>query len=173
MSKIDNISNVLDPFFKPEGLTKLEEGQAGMKVELISDGQKFLTLRFDGNLPRKDFPKGMFPFFNRGEPKVTKLCDYILFTEKDRILFVLLIELKKGHDNVTDQLQAGKCFVDYVISTVNRVFETHIEPEIRYISIRKRHIKPKPKQKQKDVEYDQNNFHTFGSNKFWLKSYLK
>ena len=84
---------------------------------------------------------------------------------------VLLIELKKGADNVTEQLNAGKCFAEFVISTLNRVYQQRISPEIRLISIRERKIRPK--QKQKVIEYDENYFHTFSSSKFRIKSYLK
>jgi len=80
-----------------------------------------------------------------------------------------LIELKKGDNNVTKQLKAGKCFAEYVISTLNRVYDLNIVPQIREISIRKRNIKPK--QQQKRISYD-NNFHTFSDNKFRLKKYL-
>lgn len=171
MSKLEYIANILDPHFKQEYLSKFIESQANMEIEFISERQKFLSFTFDRSLSKKDFPKGLFPFFNRGEAKVTSFCDYIIFTEFGTDLFILLIELKKGNDKVTEQLNAGKCFADYVISTVNRVYNNNINPKIRLISIRERHIKPK--QKQKEIEYDASNFHTFSSSKFRLKSYLK
>jgi len=77
MSKLDYVNNVLDSFFKTETLTRLEELQAGMRVELVNDGQRFICFTFDKNLLRRDYPKGVFPFFNRGEAGVTKICDYI------------------------------------------------------------------------------------------------
>ncbi len=170
MSKIENISNIIDIYFREETITKLKEDQANMSIDFVSDGQRCLAYIFDKNLPNRDFPKGLFPFFNRGVPNVTSLCDYILFTEKGSELYVLLIELKKGNDNVTRQLYASKCFVDYIISTVNRVYKSEINPQIRLISIRERHVKPK--QKQKEIVYE-NNFHNFCSSKFRLKAYLK
>ncbi len=142
-----------------------------MVVDFISDRKKYLSFSFDKTLPIKDFPKGLFPFFNRGEALVTSFCDYIIFTENNQQLFVLLIELKKGKDNVTKQLNAGKCFAEFVISTVNRVYEMNITPSIRKISIRKKNISPKPKQRKKRVEYI-SDFHTFNDSKFWLKKYL-
>ena len=81
-----------------------------------------------------------------------------------------MIELKKGRDKVTEQLEAGKYFVEFVISTVNRVHKQNISAEIRKISIRE--YKKKPKQKQKSIKYDENNFHTFEDSKFFLKKYL-
>lgn len=168
-NKIELISNVLDSFFKEENITELKETQENMSIELVSDKLRFLSFSFDKILPKQDFPKGLFPFFNRGEPKVCSFCDYVIFTEYNGKLFILLIELKKGKENVTKQLNAAQCFSEYLISTINRVYDVKLKPEIRQISIRDRHIKPK--QKQKEIEYI-NNFHTFEDNKFWLKKYL-
>lgn len=170
MSKLVQISNVLDDFFKEDKITKLQELQENMEIDFISDNMRYLSFSFDKKLPAKEFPKGLFPFFNRGEARVTSFCDYIIFTEQNNNLFILLIELKKGENNVTKQLNAGKCFAEYIISTLNRVYDLNVIPQIRQISIRYRHIKPK--QKQKDIVY-QNNFHTFCDSKFWLKKYLK
>lgn len=171
MSKLDYINNILDPHFKTDTLTRLKEDQANMEVELINDGQRFICFTFDKTLLKREYPKGLFPFFNRGEVGVTKICDYIIFTEQAGTLFILLIELKKGNDNVTKQLKAGKCFAEFIISTLNRVYLQKIIPEIRQISVRE--IKIRPKQKQKPIEYDDDNFHTFCNSKFRIKSYLK
>lgn len=170
MSKLVHISNILDDFFKEDKITKLQELQEKMEIEFISDKKRYLSFSFDKQLPTKDYPKGLFPFFNRGEAKVTSFCDYIIFSEQNNNLFILLIELKKGDNNVTKQLNAGKCFAEYIVSTLNRVYDFNIVPEIRQISIRQRHIRPK--QKQKEIEY-QDNFHTFCNSKFWLRKYLK
>ena len=168
-NKIELISNVLDDFFKEDNITELKEAQENMSINFINDKLRFLSFSFDKTLPRSDFPKGLFPFFNRGEPKVCSFCDYVIFTEYIGKLYVLLIELKKGKDNVTKQLNAAQCFTEYLISTINRVYGVTLLPEIRQISIRERHIKPK--QRQKDIVYE-NNFHTFEDSKFWLKKYL-
>lgn len=169
MSNLTKIDIILEDFFKESKITKLKEDKEKMEVEFISDSLRFLSFSFDKELPKKDFPKGLFPFFSKGQAKVNSFCDYIIFTEYNMKLFVLLIELKKGSNNVSKQLDAGKCFAEYVISTLNRVFDLKVTPEIRQISIRDRHIKPK--QKQKDIVYE-NNFHTFCNSKFWLKKYL-
>lgn len=171
MSNLDYINSVLDPFFKTEIITRLKEEQADMEVELVSDGQRFVCFTFDKNLLRRDYRNGLFPFFNRGEAGVTKICDYIIFTEQAGKLYILLIELKKGRDNVTEQLSAGKCFSEFIVNTVNRVYGVSISPEIRLIPIRERRIRPK--QKQRHIEYNENNLHDFCSSKFRLKSYLK
>lgn len=172
MSSLVNISNILDDFFKETIITKLREVKEDMEVEFVSENKKFLSFSFDKELQKKDFPKGLFPFFSKGEAGVNSFCDYIIFSESNHQLFILLIELKMGENNVTKQLNAGKCFAEYIISTVNRVYELNIVPQVRKISIRKRHIRHKPKAKQKEVEYI-DDFHTFCDSKFWLKKYLK
>ncbi len=170
-SNLERLSNILDDFFKEETISKLQEPKENMFIEFISDNQKFLSFSFDKQpLPKNDFPKGIFPFFNRGTGKVTSFCDYIIFTEKAGNLYILLIELKAGKDNVNKQLEAGRCFSEYIISTLNRVYNLNISPQIRKISIRKTHVTPKPQQRKK-VEY-LDNLHTFRDSKFWLKKYL-
>lgn len=169
-NKLLHISNILDDYFKEDNISKLVETQENMAIDFVSDNQRFLSFSFDKQLSAKEFPKGLFPFFNRGVPGVVSFCDYVIFAEKAGLHYILLIELKKGKDNVTKQLAAGKCFAEYLISTLNRVYGANITPEIRKISIRERHIKPK--QKQKDVVYE-DNFCTFSDCKFYLKKYLK
>lgn len=171
MSNLDRLSNILDDFFKEETVSRLQELSENMFIEFVNENKRFLSFSFDKQpLPRNDFPKGLFPFFNRGTGKVTSFCDYIIFTEKAGSLYILLIELKTGKDNVTKQLEAGRCFAEYVISTLNRVYNLNVTPEIRKISIRKSNITPKP-QRKKRIEYV-NNLHTFCDSKFWLKKYL-
>ena len=99
MSKLDYINNILDSYFKTETITLLKENQADMEVEFISDNQRFICFTFDKILYKHTYPKGLFPFFNKGEPKVTKICDYIIFSEKAGTLYILLIKLKKGDIN--------------------------------------------------------------------------
>jgi len=168
-NKLLHISNILDDFFKEDTISKLVERQENMSIDFVGENQRFLSFSFDKQLAAKDFPKGLFPFFNRGQAGVCAFCDYVIFTEKAGNLYILLIELKKGKDNVTKQLNAGQCFAEYIVSTLNRVYNANIKPEIRQISIRERHIKPK--QKQKDISYI-NNFCTFSDSRFWLKKYL-
>lgn len=169
MSKLNLINTILDDFFKEEKISKLQERKVNMAVDFIGDNVKYLSFSFDKDLPKSEFPKGLFPFFNRGEAKVCSFCDYLIFSEIKGQIFVLLIELKMGKSDVTKQLAAGKCFAEYVISTVNRVFNQKINPEIRQISIRE--IYRKPKQKQREIKYV-DNFYTFSDSKFWLKKYL-
>ena len=171
MSKLSEIDTIINPFFKAENENLLEEKQENMKIEIKNENQRFLLFNFDKNLKKSEYPRGLFPFFNKSEAGVTSMCDYILFAEYKGELFALLIELKKGKENTTLQLNAGKIFVRFIIETLNRVDNFKIDPKIRMISIRERH--KKPQQKQKEVEYDNLGFHTFMNKDFKIKSYLK
>jgi hypothetical protein len=169
-NKLAKISSVLAQEFNLGSISKLEEPTENMEVDFDNGRLPYVATKFDRVLARKDFPKGLIPFFNRGEKHVCAVCDYIIFCEFKGHLYVLLVELKKGANKVTEQLFAGKCIANFIISTANRVFKINLEPRVRLISIRGRHIKPK--QKQREVEYDENSFHTFSSSKFWLREYL-
>ncbi|MFJ1425878.1 hypothetical protein ACILE3_07890 [Capnocytophaga canimorsus] len=174
MNRIEMISNILNDCFKNNTLYRLEEIQANMSIDFVGNPQEYISYSMDKQLNKKDFPKGLFPFLNRELENVCSMCDYIIFTEKEEKLFILLIELKRGRGNTTRQLSAGECFAEFVTKTVNRVYNQNITPEIRKISIRDGHIKTKakPKQRQKTIKYDHNNFHTFEDSKFWLRKYL-
>ena len=100
MNKLMMISNILDDFFKNNTTTALEEKQAGMSVAFIAENQKFLSFKLDKDLDKKEFPRGIFPFFKSKdkEKKVCSFCDYIIFSELKGTLYILLIELKKGKE---------------------------------------------------------------------------
>ena len=70
------------------------------------------------------------------------------------------------------QLKAGKCFAQFIISTLNRVEQLDIKPEIRLISIRNNNIARKGSLRCKEIEYDKDNFHTFHGKNFFIKEFL-
>ena len=71
-----------------------------------------------------------FPFFNSGDYK--SICDYLIFYEKENVLYVLACELKssttKGAKN---QLYAGLLLSDYFIKTAKRCNDNFEQP-IKY-----------------------------------------
>ena len=73
------ISNILDDFFKNNTTTALEEKQAGMSVAFIAENQKFLSFKLDKDLDKKEFPRGIFPFFKSKDK------------EKKFVLFVIIL----------------------------------------------------------------------------------
>jgi hypothetical protein len=89
MSNLEKLSNILDDFFKNDKITKLKEDNENMFIDFVNEKQQYLSFSFDKQpLPYKEFPRGLFPFFNRGTGNVTSFCDYIIFTEKNGKLFI-------------------------------------------------------------------------------------
>lgn len=163
---ITELDNLLVSNFKNSN-KNLDEPQEEMSIPIDSKGVAFSSYSFDkiknGNV--------LFPFLNQGK-KMQSMCDYILFCSNNNKLYILLIELKKGKEQVTNQLEAGKNLSQFIISTLNRVNNLKINPQIRLISIRNKNIIRKGKTNC-EVKYDKNSFCTFEGNKFVIKEFLK
>jgi hypothetical protein len=169
MGKIQLIDYVLNPNFIVHD-NFLEEEQTSMKIELIKDNCQIIIFQLDKKLGR-EYKGGVFPFFNSQNRDITKVCDYIIFAEYKNNLYSLIIELKKGKSSTLPQINAGECFVDFVISTLNRVNNTNYIIHKRKISIRE--FNRKRNTKVKDIEYDENFHHFFKQNKFKVIAFLK
>lgn len=169
MSKIDKIDNVLNPVFKWMN-NELTEEQASMSIKLIPGNCRYIIFQLDKSLGRQ-YRGGIFPFFNSSNEKVCTVCDYIIFAEFKKSLYALIIELKTSDQNTLRQLNAGECFVDFVISTVNRVNNTNFSINKRKITIKE--FKRKRKPKLQDISYDNNYHHFFEQDKLRIISYLK
>lgn len=163
---INNVLSLLDSLlvssFK-NGKKELKEEQENMLIPIDDREVVFSSYTFD-----KD---NIFPFLNKIKG-VHSMCDYILFCQSNNQLYILLIELKHGKDGVMNQINAGKHFSNFIISTLNRVNKLNIEPQIRSISIRNKNITKKGRTNC-EVKYDENNFCTFGGNTFVIKEFLK
>ena len=159
MNKLAFIDYVLNPNFKVND-NFLEEPSASMKVDLIQDRCQSIVFKFDKQLER-EYKGGIFPFFNSTKAKVCKVCDYIIFSEYNGNLYALIIELKTSAQSTLPQIKAGECFVDYVISTVNRINNTNHTIQKRRVSIRE--FQRKKKTKLQEIKYDENNHHFFVS----------
>lgn len=171
MSKITLIDYVLHPDFKHnDSQLKEENNDVSMSIDLIKDNCQSIIFELDKKLG-KEYKGGIFPFFNSSNSKVCKVCDYIIFAEYNNELYALIVELKKGASGTLPQIKAGECFVDYVISTVNRINNTNHNITKRRISIQE--VKRKRKTKLKDIEYDSENHHFFDQNKMRIVSFLK
>ena len=169
MSKLAFIDYVLNPYFKIND-NYLEELSVPMKIDLIKEGCQSIVFQFDKPLGR-EYKGGRFPFFDSTNSDVCTACDYIIFSEYKNELFALVIELKKSKKGTIPQIEAGECFVDYLISTVNRINKTNYTIKKRKISIRE--FQRKRKTKLKEMEYDVNNHHFFDQNKMRIISFLK
>jgi hypothetical protein len=169
MSKIQHIDYVLNPDFKITS-TELREDDASMKIDLIRERCLSLIFQLDKKLGA-NYRGGIYPFFNSRNKNVCKVCDYIIFAESNNTLYSLIIELKKGERDTKPQLKAGECFVDFVIDTVNRIFNMNYTINKRFVSVRE--FERKRKTKLRDIHYDENYHHFFDQNKLRIYTFLK
>ena len=120
-------------------------------------GIDYVLYRFDPN--KKEF----FPYFS-DQSGLKKICDYILFAEEEKHLYVILVELKKGTEPATNQLLASEAFMDFVFASAKRI-GLSVSTEIHTIKVRvseerakKRNRNTKPSGLKKDengiVNYD-------------------
>ncbi|AMM51871.1 hypothetical protein TH61_12745 [Rufibacter sp. DG15C] len=133
-------------------------------------GCKIINYKFDKELS-KDYKGGLFPFFAKTKG-ICSICDYIIFAEKDKTLYALIIELKRGRNTTTPQLNAAECFVNYIINTTNRIHKTNLNPLIRKISIHEYKLK-KRNTVSREINYDSNYHHDFKHDIFLVSSFLK
>ena len=66
------------------------------------------------------FTENDFPFF-KDVTNLKKMCDYILFVQNKKQLFVFVIDLKSSNYPAQKQLNAAKEFVDFLMKSTVRV----------------------------------------------------
>lgn len=123
---INDIRNIINPKYFPANQTKLVEFDKVKEVvitETTIDSARvdeLLVCRIDPDVER------IFPYFcQKTGLGLNQICDYFLFAMKQDSLFVLLVELKQGHDCATPQLLASECFMHFIKHTAERVgFDT-------------------------------------------------
>ena len=123
----------------------LEESKTNTKIQIKNGGQ-FVHCNFENVKGNK------FPFFNPNQSGLCSISDGVIFTEYNGKLWVIIYELKAGNGSTGSQLKATKLFTDYLLHSVNRVFNTRYKVEIRLISHSKRNrplLKPSVKYKKK------------------------
>ncbi len=169
MSNLAIINDIISDDFKFSG-SLLEEKQENMKIDLDKSGCTSFIFKFDKQLG-KEYKGGIYPFFNSKMKGLCKVCDYMIFAEVNKKIFVLIIELKVGQQGTFPQLNAGECFVEFLKLTIKRVCGNDLNLNVRKISIRE--FQRKKKTKVRDIEYDSDNHHFFEQNKFRIRSFLK
>lgn len=175
---LKNIDNLLIQYYRNKnGEEKLlEEKEKGSKMcaEINDEGcDNYLSYSFDKTSPSKNKPKDLFPFFTK-EPNANKMCDYMLFCKKDQTLYVLIIELKKGQESSSQQLQAGRTFANFIISTLRRMKQLETRrPKYRYISLRNNSKGRKNPVRPKRLKYDKGGHTEYTGTTFPLKAFLK
>lgn len=65
---------------------------------------------------------------------LNSIADYVLFTQKEDVLFVVVIELKNKNGDPRVQLSATKLFAEYLVDSVNRQCKQNYKVEFRGIA---------------------------------------
>ncbi len=141
-----------------------------MKVDVNNNGCQVLIFQLDKKLDGR-YRGGLYPFFNSANTNVCKSCDYIMFSEYGGQFFAVVIEMKKGNSSASEQLKAGFSFIDFAISTVNRVHRKNYKVKKRKVSIKE--VNRKRKTKIKDITYNSDNHHNFVQSTFRSIAFLK
>lgn len=165
------LQDLIQKQFFPKGnsFSEVNDG-VDMNIPIKADGLKYSLLSFD--VPIKKGEVGLFPYFKKKEG-VCKMCDYVIFCDQHHCLYVLLVELKKGSEQVMPQLVAGECLAKFIVSTLNRLEKNGYSAIFRKIAVRGNYIKRKPTTQVHDVVYDSKGFCTFKGSTFYLKEFLK
>lgn len=159
MNEYDLITRILSPRLQPENQQVLMENTdtTNHQASIITSGRIRYTLyRYD----QKEQGQYFLPFFNNthdgdfgGAPSpapsdLLKFCDYILLAEKNEVLYVLLIELKSGHNgDANKQLEASAVFFEYIKKTASRISNANDYSSFntQNIKIKQIILKPQPK----------------------------
>ena len=98
---------------------KNEKGKTILNTKVSFDGLRNCTYRiyrFDPN------NNEIFPFFSTKKgTNIRDICDFFIFVQHKGKLYVLIVEHKSGSGSSTTQLDASKCFIDYIRSTAKRL----------------------------------------------------
>jgi hypothetical protein len=168
---LDIIGEIINEDYLSEPQNQLieEKEDVSMCLDIVpGQGRAYKLYRFD----EKD-EKELFPFFARTQ-YLRSMCDYILFTEKGKILTILLIELKKSLNNKSQankQLLAGEEFVLFLLKSAARIGKK-IEVEdnqIKLIKIYdKIHDKNKIRANDDDLLTQHDKYFTYNGRKTFL-----
>lgn len=155
-NNLDHIKKIIANGFFDAQQDKLIEDNIGdkgspFKMEKAIYSQKaYLLYRFDPD------QTDIFPFFNR-EKGLKQICDYILFTEQNDRLYVLLIELKCGNVSALPQLTASQYFVEYLIKSGKRIgLDLTDDIQYRKIKIKETISGKKQRTQMQDPQPDEN-----------------
>lgn len=149
----------------------IEEEPTEMSLPIDDSGTQCLVCKFDRDLDKIQYPKGLFPFFNK-VPSAHSMCDYIIFAQQKGQLFCLTIELKRGRSQTHPQLYAGELFSRFIVNTCNRINGLSLSPKYRHIAIHNCRITKKGPTKMKPLTYSQS-YAEFKGGIFDVKECLK
>jgi hypothetical protein len=172
MSKLAVIREILHENFKHSNQNCLSEEDTDSKGKKFKVNYKIVKQpRIDFELFR--FDEAALPFF-KDITDLKKMCDYILFAEEGKYLYIFVIELKLGNLSAKKQLNAAKEFVQFIINSANRIgkeFDTNYK--IRKIRICDNRIKKRKLKGDKIIQFDDNDYCEYPLGNLYLEHLMQ
>lgn len=119
---------------------------------------EYVIYRFDPN------DVDLFPYF-KNVKKLKKVCDYLIFAEDNKRLFVFIVELKKHSGSPRIQLEISECFVKFILERAQRIgMNINKDVEIRKIGLKDSgKIQKQKTTYYKDLQYESDGYILFQS----------
>lgn len=112
---------------------EIKEAKNGQTLTILdAPHKKYCCIAFDQDRTEKN--DKVLPFLNSEVNGITKKCDAILFYEREKILYVIVIDLKdletekkdKSISKGKEQIFSGKLFSQYLLGLTNLYFRKEI-----------------------------------------------
>ncbi len=150
---LNNLKDIISDDWEITGISKnkfIEKQINNIISEIyISSKGQYLLYKFEknGNIQIQ---------YLKTTKNVRKISDYVIFTIRKDVLFVLIIELKNGDGYPIEQLKATEILSKYFIDTASRVSKISFNKiKYRRIGITNKSVKMNLKPSK---IYDENNF---------------
>ena len=130
MQTIDYLAKIISSRYLLDDLVMIEPASNGMpeqRVEVKNNSRSILSMKLYQFLDKEE--AAHISFFNKigdGDSKppkgLNRFCDYILLVQHTDGLYVFLLEMKRGkNEDYEIQLEASKCFFDYILQSAERI----------------------------------------------------
>lgn len=163
-NQLDLVKEILDISYQDFSTILTEDNVASgnksfkMERKILSKNKNYLLFRYDPN------KINMFPYFS-STSGLKKICDYIMFVEDSKNLFILLIELKLGTESASKQLSASESFVNFILDSANRIGLKLTNINVKKVRISEeranRKKRSKCRTKHKEIKMDENNIYNY------------
>jgi|GEM_PF-5340758 hypothetical protein len=143
MSKtIDTLKRIFSDSFIEASHDNISEPKEDMVRKICKGGiadEDILICRLDqegGSNYADPFPYIKGDSVNHGLRGMKRVSDYVMFVDKDGVLFVLIFELKKGKESPKEQLDVTEPLIDFIFNRAKILKHFgEIKYEVRKIGI--------------------------------------
>lgn len=167
MQTIDFLANIISSRYLSDDMVMVEPAHDGLpeqRVEVKNISNNILDMKLYQFQDKEE--AAHIPFFNKigdGDSKpptgLNKFCDYILLVQHTNGLYVFLLEMKRRtNEGYEMQLEASKCFFDYILRSAERIQELNGWEDLNTDDVHYRRIEIKEDHsnkrttKRKDIE---------------------